>query len=165
MEVLLPRKGQSKAFPILKGGNGCLAWLEREKKGLFQIWALWTRTEKDQGSPQCGEGAAHCCRDRGLCDTTLVERRRNICLPVVDQSKDATKIQLCEPVIFTGVTYSNRGEGLPPGTEVTQKTAASPRPAQHGEQLMRAGSLEFIACCLQAAHSDALSLIQMARRG
>lgn len=111
MEVLLPRKGQSKAFPILKGGNGCLAWVEREKKGLFQIWALWTLTEKDQGSPQCGERATHWCRDRGLCDTTLGERRGNICLPVVDQSKDAAKIQLCEPVIFTGVTYSNRGEG------------------------------------------------------
>lgn len=132
MEVLLPRKGQSKAFPILKGGNGCLAWVEREKKGLFQIWDLWTRTEKDQGSPWCGEGAAHWCRDKGLFDTTLGERRRNICLPVVDQRKDAAKILLYKPVIFTGVTYSNRGEGLPPGTDVTQKIAASPRPAQHG---------------------------------
>lgn len=34
-----------------------------------------------------------------------------------------------------------------------------------GSPLMRAGSLEFIACCLQAAHSDALSHIQMARQG
>lgn len=29
---------------------------------------------------------------------------------------------------------------------------------------MRAESLEFIACCLQAAHSDALSSIQVARQ-
>lgn len=96
-----------------------MAWVEREKKGLFQIWALWTLTEKDQGSPQCGERATHWCRGRVLCDTTLGERPRNICLPVPDQSKDAAKIQLCEPVIFTGVTYSNRIEGLPPGTDMT----------------------------------------------
>lgn len=56
----------------------------------------------------------------------------NICLPVAGPSKDATKVQICEPVIFIGIAYSNRGEGLPMGTEVTQRIAASPRPTQHG---------------------------------
>lgn len=48
-----------------------------------------------------------------------------------DPSKGAIKVQICEPVIFIEVVYSNRGEGFPMGIEVTQKIAASPRPTQH----------------------------------
>lgn len=58
------------------------------------------------------------------------EMGTSVCLPVTDTSKEATKVQICEPVIFIGVAYSNRGEGLPMGTEVTQKIA-SPRSTQH----------------------------------
>jgi hypothetical protein len=41
---------------------------------------------------------------------------------------DITKVRHGKPVSFIGVTFSNMGEGLLPGTEMTQKITASSRP-------------------------------------
>lgn len=53
--------------------------------------------------------------------------RHNTCLlapdtdPMIDERTETTKIQLSESMSLTGITYSNVGEGLLTGSEMTQR--------------------------------------------
>lgn len=106
---LAAKKGPEQGLPYPNGWEWLHGLGRKGEEGFIpNLGSLDTDRKKDQGSHQCGERETHWCRERVLCDTTLEERRRNICLQVKDQSKDAAKIQLCEPVIFTGVTYRHR---------------------------------------------------------
>lgn len=59
--------------------------------------------------------------------TKLCSERHNTCLlapdkdPMINQSTDTTKVPLSESVRFVEVTDRNVGEGLPTGSEMTQR--------------------------------------------
>lgn len=62
--------------------------------------------------------------------------------PTTDQSTDATKIKLGEPVIFIGITYRSR---------TASKTAASPKLSPAWEPASESWEPGAHCSCLQAA--------------
>ena len=51
---------------------------------------------------------------------------------MIDQNTDTIKVQLGDPMSFTGVTYSNMDEGLLTGAEIIHSQLHHQNPHQHG---------------------------------
>lgn len=77
-------------------------------------------------------------------------------LPQETQVLDNTKLQLCEPMRFIGVTYRYMGEKLQ--EQKDSETAASPRLPQHGRLFRKAGKLgEPCTACRQLSRLESMA--------
>lgn len=80
-----------------------------------------------------------------LCDKNIPEKTQHTHLlmperePTINQSVDTTKVQLGDPMSFTGITYRSMGEGLLRGVEKTLRQLHHQSLSQNGEQFTKTG--------------------------